>query len=86
LRAGATPARASATPAGGSTPSAGTPTSGQGSVDDDRPASDRGPSGPDHEVLAWVLRIAALALLPAAFLLGLRGRRRRPGRALPADD
>jgi hypothetical protein len=80
LPAGPTTAGTDATPSGG------TPASGQGGVDDDRPASDRASGGPGHEVLLWGLRGTALVLLSAAFVVGLRGRRRAAGRALPADD
>jgi hypothetical protein len=85
LRAAATTARTSATPTGSATASGATPASGQGGADDG-PASDQASGGPGHEVLLWGLRGTALVLLPAAFLVGLRGRRRAAGRALPADD
>jgi hypothetical protein len=55
------------------TRAAGSSTSG--AVTDDQSAAARVPSDGGHDVLVWVLRVAALLLIPVAFALALRRRR-----------
>jgi hypothetical protein len=86
LPAGPPTARSDAASTGSATASAGTPTSGKRGADDDRPAADRAPGSSGDQVLLWVLRVTALLLLPAAFLLGRRGRRTPVGRAIATDE
>jgi hypothetical protein len=59
-------------PARTATPTTGRTTAGAGS-----PTSGRGGAVGADQALAWVLRVAALGLLPTALLLGRRRRRRR---------
>jgi hypothetical protein len=73
----AAPGQASTTDPATATATTGAPASEQVRRDGDEPAAHTASGGTAHDGLTWVLRVAALLLVPVAFLLPLRRRSRR---------